>query len=126
MEAFSSQLSLPAFLQAHPEQGRLRVQVSSGGGTFPVAGARVVVFRLFGGLAHLFYQGSTDISGLATDITLPALPPEPSQSAEQAERSGTDYLVTVEHPLFVSLTEQPVTVFARIETILPVLLEPTT
>lgn len=126
MEAFSSQLSLPDFLQAHPEQGRLRVQVSSGGGAFPVSGAQVAVFRLFGGLAHFFYQGGTDLSGLVTDIVLPARPPEPSQSAEQAERSGTDYLVTVEHPLFVGLTEQPVTVFAHIETILPVLLEPTT
>lgn len=126
MEAFPSQLSLPDFLQAHPEQGRLRIQVSSGGGAFPVAGARVEVFRLFGGLKHPFYQGSTDISGVVTDITLPALPPAWSQSADTAASSGTDYLVTVEHPLFVSLMEQPVTVFARIETILPVLLEPTT
>lgn len=125
MDDFTRQ-SLSAFLQAHPERGSLRVQVSSGGGAFPVSGAQVEVFRRFGGLAHFFFQGSTDASGLVSGVPLPALPALWSQSPDSASRSGTDYLVSVRHPLFVPLAEQPVTVYARIESILPVLLEPET
>ena len=36
------------FLDAHPERGTLRVQVSTGRGLFPVEGARVEVYRDFG------------------------------------------------------------------------------
>ena len=36
------------FRSAHPEQGSLRVQVSSGRGLFPVPGAEVEVYRDFG------------------------------------------------------------------------------
>ena len=39
-----------AFMQAHPERGALRIQVTAG--PFPVAGAQVEVFRLFGQLRH--------------------------------------------------------------------------
>ena len=35
-----------AFMQAHPARGALRIQVTAG--PFPVAGAQVEVFRLFG------------------------------------------------------------------------------
>ena len=45
MSDFSQHVPLSTFLQAHPDQGSLRVQVASGGGTFPVAGARVEVYR---------------------------------------------------------------------------------
>ena len=38
MSDFSQHVPLSTFLQAHPDQGSLRVQVASGGGTFPVAG----------------------------------------------------------------------------------------
>ena len=37
------------FRSAHPEQGSLRVQVSSGRELFPVPGAEVEVYRDFGG-----------------------------------------------------------------------------
>lgn len=37
-----------AFMQAHPERGALRIQVTAG--PFPVAGAQVEVYRLFGQL----------------------------------------------------------------------------
>ena len=64
MSDFSQHVPLSTFLQAHPDQGSLRVQVASGGGTFPVAGARVEVYRRFGGQTHTFYRGLTDESGI--------------------------------------------------------------
>ena len=42
----------------------------------------------------------------------------------QLLQSGTGYLVSVRHPLFVPQEDREVTVYARIESILPVMLEP--
>ena len=36
------------FLDAHPERGSVRVQVSTGRGLFPVEGARVEIYRRLG------------------------------------------------------------------------------
>lgn len=100
------------------------MQVASGGGIFPVAGARVEVYRRFGGQTHTFYRGLTDESGIVQGIALPALPPAWSQAPDTASISGTGYLVSVRHPLFVPQEDREVTVYARIESILPVMLEP--
>ena len=46
------------FLDAHPERGTLRVQVSTGRGLFPVEGARVEIYRNFGPERTVFYEGA--------------------------------------------------------------------
>ena len=112
------------FLDAHPERGTLRVQVSTGRGLFPVEGARVEVYRNFGPERTVFYEGVTDASGIVEDIRLPALPAGWSQSAEPAGISGTVYQAAVRHPRYSTVEGRPVTVFPRIETILAVSLEP--
>ena len=108
------------FLDAHPERGTLRVQVSTGRGLFPVEGARVEVYRNFGPERTVFYEGVTDASGIVEDIRLPALPAGWSQSAETAGISGTVYQVSVRHPQHGAVEGRPVTVFPRIETVLAV------
>ena len=85
------------FLDAHPERGSVRVQVST-----------------------VFYEGVTDASGIAEAIRLPALPAGWSQSAETAGISGTVYQVSVRHPQHGTVEGRPVTVFPRIETVLAV------
>ena len=62
------------FLRTHPDRGGLRVQVTCGGGRFPVAGAQVVISRAFGTEEHIFYRGVTDGSGILSGIR----PPRPS------------------------------------------------
>lgn len=111
------------FLDAHPEWGTLRVQVSTGRGLFPVEGARVEIYRNFGPERTVFYEGVTDASGIVEDIRLPALPAGWSQSAETAGISGTVYRAAVRHPRYSTVEGRPVTVFPRIETILAVSLE---
>ena len=81
-------------------------------------------FRRFGGQTHTFYRGLTDESGIVQGIALPALPAAWSQAPDTASISGTGYLVSVRHPLFVPQEDREVTVYARIESILPVMLEP--
>ena len=112
------------FMDAHPERGTLRVQVSTGRGLFPVEGARVEVYRDFGDQRVVFYEGVTDRSGIVDDIRLPALPAGWSQSAETAGISGTTYQAAVRHPQCSTVDGRPVTVFPRIETVLAVSLEP--
>ena len=111
------------FLDAHPERGTLRVQVSTGRGLFPVEGARVEIYRNFGPERTVFYEGVTDASGIVEDIRLPALPAGWPQSAETAGISGTVYQAAVRHPRYSTVEGRPVTVFPRIETILAVSLE---
>ena len=112
------------FLDAHPERGSVRVQVSTGRGLFPVEGARVEIYRRLGPEPTVFYEGVTDASGIAEDIRLPALPAGWSQSAETAGISGTIYQAAVRHPQYSTVDGRPVTVFPRIETVLAVSLEP--
>ena len=81
-------------------------------------------WRYTGGQTHTFYRGLTDESGIVQGIALPALPAAWSQAPDTASISGTDYLVSVRHPMFVPQEDREATVYARIESILPVMLEP--
>ncbi len=113
------------FHSAHPEQGSLRVQVSSGRGLFPVPGAEVEVYRDFGAVRETFYIGVTDNSGIAEGILLPALPAAWGRSADTAGISGTAYSVTVRHPQYGQREQEQVLVFPRVESLLSVSLTPT-
>ena len=106
------------FLRTHPDRGGLRVQVTCGGGRFPVAGAQVVISRTFGTEEHIFY------SGILSGIRLPAPPFAWSQASDTAALSGLDYQVSVQHPMFQPVAGRTATVFDGVETILPVMLEP--
>jgi len=57
-------------------------------------------------------------------VPLRARPAAWSQAPDTASISGTGYLVSVRHPLFVPQEDREATVYARIESILPVMLEP--
>ncbi len=108
------------FRGAHPEQGSLRVQVSSGRGLFPVPGAEVEVYRDFGAVRETFYTGVTDNSGIAEGILLPALPAAWGRSADTAGISGTAYSVAVRHERYAHREQEQVLVFPRVETLLSV------
>lgn len=111
------------FLLAHPGRGTLKVQVTTGDGTFPVPQARVEVSQRFGDASRLLFKNVTDISGISDNMVLPALPASYSQAAATARNSGTEYTVSVYHPSYIPF-EMPVSVYDGIETILPVALEP--
>ena len=112
------------FMRYHCGRGRLRLQVFTAAGTYPVGGARIRVTRTMGGRTQVFYEGTTDISGIVQGILLPALPEEGSNDPLTAGHSGTVYLVTVLHPKFRTVTARPAAVYDTVETILPVELQP--
>ena len=116
--------SYEEFLRTHPGRGKLKVQVSTARGTFPVAGALVEVTKSFDGVERVLYKNVTDPSGIVNRMFLPALPVDYSRQESTAEDSGTQYQVSVYHPAFMPLRGNTVEIYDGIETILPVALEP--
>ncbi len=112
------------FQRDHPGWGRLRVQVSTARGTFPVPGAMVQISRSLGVGERILYRSFTDNSGIVGNMILPTLPASFSQREETAEDSGTVYKVSVYAPGFIPLVDSEVKLYDGIETILPVSLEP--
>lgn len=120
----TTQSEYDSFVQTHPGRGSLRVQVSTARGTFPVPGAVVEVTRSFGGVRRILYSALTDNSGVVEHMILPALPADYSRQESTAENSGTVYEVSVYHPSFTPLRNSSVEIYDKIETILPVALQP--
>ena len=119
MTEAESRQQLADFFREHPGQGRLRVQISTGRGSFPVGGARVEVTRDLNGGRQVFYRADSDRSGIVTGITLPAL-------AGSDRAGGTEYQVWVEHPTYLPVTGREIQVYPGVETVLPVDLQPRT
>ena len=102
-----------------PPQGSLRVQTFTAQGTFPVQGVEVVVTDG----NTVLYRGSTDMSGIAEGIILPARAASLSQEETTATDSGMQYSVTVHHPDYASVTRM-IEIYAGVESLLPVELIP--
>ena len=109
------------FSPPQQEFGTLRLQVSTALGAFPVPNAVIEVLTENGGA--LLYRGTTDQSGIADGLALPAKPREASQNAVTAPDSAARYIVNITHPAFVPQTH-PVSLYTEIKTILPVVLIP--
>lgn len=116
---------LEPFLVRHPGRGTLRVQVSTGQGTFPVPQALVEVSVLVDGQRLPLYRLRTDGSGIVDDLALPTQAKSVSQNEETARGSATLYTVSVSHPGFLPLLDRTVALFDGVETILPANLQPT-
>ena len=72
------------------------------------------------------YRRRTDSSGIADGFILPAKPFYESQSPSTAAESMANYVVSVSHPSYETVTDLPVGVFIGTKTILPVVLTPAT
>lgn len=124
-QEFSLQ-QLQPFLDRNPGRGALRVQVSTALGAFPVPRALVEVAVMLDGARVLLYRKRTDSSGIADGFVLPAKPAYESQSPGTAGDSSANYVVSVSHPAYESVSDLDVGVFAGNKTILPVALTPAT
>lgn len=124
-QEFSLQ-QLQPFLEGNPGRGTLRVQVSTARGAFPVNRAVVEVAVMLGGARVLLYRKRTDSSGIADGFILPAKPFHESQSPGTAGNSMANYVVSVSHPNYQTVTDLPAGVFIGTKTILPVVLTPAT
>lgn len=109
---------LEAFLRANPDQGVLRVQAFRGPQSIPMENVRVTVSRQLGDEDHVFFEGTTDRSGLIDPIRLPAPSRSQSLSPGDANPSAT-YTVRAELPGYVP-QETVVDIYQGIKTVQPV------
>lgn len=115
------------FENKNPSKGSMRVQVTSGGRSFPIINAIVKVrIPLDTGDREIF-SGYTDINGVVDNIVLPA----PDSSISLDENNSTVppfavYEITVTHPDFAKSELFNVPVFANIKAIQPARMVPLT
>lgn len=113
------------FENKNPSKGSMRVQVTSGGRSFPIINAIVKVrIPLDTGDREIF-SGYTDINGVVDNIVLPA----PDSSISLDENNSTVppfavYEITVTHPNFAKSEFFNVPVFANIKAIQPARMVP--
>ena len=112
------------YINAHPGRGSLKVQVSAANRSFPVKNVFVEVAVIDGDMRYSLYHDVTDESGIVNEIVLPACSGSDNNAPETAGKDDAVYLISVFHPSFQEIVDFPVTVQDRIETILPVALEP--
>lgn len=105
------------YLETNCEQGVLRIQAFRGQQAIPVEGANITVRCPIGGDEMIFFQGTTDASGVIDPILLPAPKPETSL-APGMSNPCSEYEIVAEHPEFETLTTK-VMVFPGIKTIQP-------
>ena len=116
--------SFEPYLSSHPGRGSLKVQVSAANQSFPVKNVFVDVALISDGTRYSLYNDVTDESGIVNEIVLPSCSASDNNSPETAGKDDAVYLISVYHPAFREVIDFPVTIQDRIETILPVVLEP--
>ena len=112
------------FVNEYPGRGSLKVQTSVAQEAFPIRDVFVDVSLLYKGKRYTIYHDVTDASGIVNEIVLPSCAGSDNNSPETAGKSDVQYLVSVFHPSFREVVDFPVTIQDRIETILPIALEP--
>lgn len=112
------------YLNRYPGRGGLKVQISVAHDAFPVEGVFVDIASVVNGKRYSLYHDVTDSSGIVDEIVLPTLPASSSQNPQTAGQDEAEYLVSVFHPAFHEISDCPVKVLDRIETILPISLTP--
>lgn len=119
--------SFEDFQNKNPAKGSMRVQVTSGGRSYPIINAIVKVSVPLETGDREIYSGYTDINGVVDNISLPA--PDSSYSLDEQNTTVEPYAVyevTVTHPDFAKSEFFNVPVFANIKAIQPARLVPLT
>lgn len=115
------------FQSKNPSKGSMRVQVTSGGRSFPIINAIVKISAPLETGSRELYSGYTDINGVVDNIVLPA--PDSSYSLDEQNTTVEPYAVydvVVTHPDFAKSEFFNVPVFANIKAIQPARLVPLT
>ena len=114
------------YIQSNPGRGSLKVQVSAANQSFPVGDVFIDVAVLSDGVRYSLYHDVTDNSGIVNEIVLPSCAAADNNSPETAGQHNVSYLVSAFHPAFKEVVDFPVTIQDKVETILPIALEPLT
>ena len=70
--SFKNTSSYQNFISANPSEGYLKVRASAASQALPISGLKIVVSKIIDGNKVIFFEGTTDSSGVIEKITLPA------------------------------------------------------
>jgi hypothetical protein len=112
------------YISSYPGRGTLRVQISAAYEAFPVKGVDVEVAVIHNGVRYLLYSDTTNSSGIVDNMVLPTRQVDTLLNPKTSDKDEAQYLVSLFHPSFKSVIDKAVTVYDRIETILPLSLVP--
>lgn len=121
-----SAADLSSMIDQDVGQGKLKVQVYASGGVYPIANARVVIYKKVDGKNYVLYDRLTDVNGIVDQLILPAPDRSLSQNPEEAMRTQpySDFSIYVEHPDFLRVNYPIVTIFEGVESLKPIVLIP--
>ncbi len=112
------------YINDYPGRGSLKVQISAAYEAFPVKGVEVDVAVIHNGVRYLLYSDITNSSGIVDNMVLPTRAVDTALNPKTSDKDEAQYLVSLFHPSFQSIIDKVVTVYDRIETILPLSLTP--
>ena len=112
------------YISGYPGRGTLKVQISAAYEAFPVKGVEVDVAVIHNGVRYLLYSDTTNSSGIVDNMVLPTRAVDTVLNPKTSDKNEAQYLVSLFHPSFQSVIDKAVTVYDRIETILPLSLTP--
>ena len=112
------------YISSYPGRGTLKVQISAAYEAVPVNGVEVDVAVIHNGVRYLLYSDTTNSSGIVDNMVLPTRAVDTVLAPKTSDADEAQYLVSLFHPSFQSVIDKVVTVYDRIETILPLSLTP--
>lgn len=112
------------YIDENKGRGSLKVQASVAKDAFPIKDVVVDIAMIYKGKRYSIYNDTTDSSGIVNEIVLPSKLSSESQNPQTAGQSDTVYLVSAYHPGFETVTDCPVLIYDKVETILPIALNP--
>lgn len=112
------------YISSYPGRGTLKVQISAAYEAFPVNGVEVDVSVIHNGVRYLLYSDITNSSGIVDNMVLPTRAVDTVLAPKTSDENEAQYLVSLFHPSFKSVVDKVVTVYDRIETLLPLSLTP--
>lgn len=114
--------SIDEFLNENPAQGMLKIQATVCQ-TLPVPGVHIIVSKRIGEETRVFFEGTTDESGIIDGIVLPA-PARASSEKPFQPHPLTLYDIHAEHPEYRQENLHYCAIFDGIKSIQPIDLFP--
>lgn len=112
------------YITNYPGRGSLKIQISAANEAFPIKDVEVNVAMIYQGVRYSLYTDSTDSSGIVDNIVLPARAMDLILAPETSDADEAHYLVSLYHPSFNAIIDKVITIYDRIETILPITMAP--
>lgn len=112
------------YITVYPGRGSLKIQISEANGAIPLEDVKINVSFIHNGVRYSLYDDTTNSSGIVDNMVLPARSKDLALEPKISDADEAYYLVSLYHPAFNEIVDEGVTIYDRIETILPIKMTP--